>query len=95
MISIGIDVSKSKSTVAALGFGKELIFKPFNIYHVKNDVNRLIGKIKSLDEDVKIVMEATEIYHIPILISLVNEGFCKCNKSIKMKRFCQALSLEM
>ena len=45
MISIGIDVSKSKSTVAALGFGKELIFKPFNIYHVKNDVSKLIDKI--------------------------------------------------
>ncbi|MDU2829110.1 MAG: hypothetical protein E7C03_01355, partial [Anaerococcus sp.] len=46
------DVSKSKSTVAALGFGKELIFKPFNIYHVKNDVNKLINKIKSLGSDV-------------------------------------------
>ena len=93
MISIGIDVSKSKSTVAALGFGKELIFKPFNIYHVKNDVSKLIGKIKSLDEDVKIVMEATEIYHIPILISLVNEGFfVSVINPLKMKRFCQALS---
>ena len=93
MISVGIDVSKSKSTVAALGFGKGVIFKPFNIYHVKNDVNKLIGKIKSLDEDVKIVMEATEIYHIPILISLVNEGFfVSVINPLKMKRFCQALS---
>jgi len=93
MISVGIDIAKRKSTVCALKDGKKILWKPFNIYHQRSDVESLIAKIKALDEEVKIIMEATGIYHKPLLISLKDAGlFVSVVNPLKMKRFCQALS---
>src|SRR5690625_4238143 len=93
MISVGIDIAKRKSTVCALKDGKKILWKPFNIYHQRSDVESLIAKIKALDEEVKIIMEATGIYHKPLLISLKDAGlFVSVINPLRMKRFCQALS---
>ena len=32
MISVGIDISKEKITVCALGQGSKIIWKPFDVY---------------------------------------------------------------
>lgn len=70
MISVGIDVSKAKSTVCILKPYGEIICKPFDIAHTQKDLNELTSMILRLDDEVKVVMEATGIYHLPVLTYL-------------------------
>lgn len=78
MIAVGIDVSKSKSTVAILSSSGEILAKPFDIQHIESELNGLISYLTSLDEDVKIVMEATGHYHLPILKQLLAANLFVC-----------------
>ena len=59
MISVGIDVSKEKSTVCILKPYGEIVRKPFDIYHTQTELTRLSTIIRDLDEEVRVVMEAT------------------------------------
>ena len=67
MISVGIDVSKGKSTVCILKPYGEIVSKPFNITHTQKDLSELSSMLFRLNDEVKIVMEATGIYHLPVL----------------------------
>ena len=75
MISVGIDVSKGKSTVCILKPYGEIVSKPFNITHTQKDLSELSSMLFRLNDEVKIVMEATGIYHLPILTYLQEKGF--------------------
>lgn len=93
MISVGIDISKEKSKICALKEGKEIIWTPFDVYHNKTGIKNLIEKLRKLEDETKIVLEATGFYHQPLLISLKEAGFfVSVINPLKMKRFCQALS---
>lgn len=70
MISVGIDISKDKITVCALEEGSKIIWKAFDVYLNKSKVEELIEKLEKIKEEVKITMEATGKYHIPILYEL-------------------------
>ena len=78
MIAVGIDVSKSKSTVAILSSDGEILAKPFSIRHVESDIDNLITYLRSLQDDVKVVMEATGHYHLPILKKLHDSDLFVC-----------------
>jgi transposase len=67
MYSVGIDVSKLKSTVSILDINGNVVKKPFDISHTVSDLSHLTDVIKSLDGKLKVVMEATGAYHLPIL----------------------------
>lgn len=67
MIAVGVDVSKSKSMVAILSSDGEIVAEPFEVYHVNDSLDNLITNLLSLNDDIKIVMEATGHYHLPIL----------------------------
>ena len=74
MVSIGVDVSKGKSTVCFLtGYG-EVLYKPFEISHTERDLSHLVDLISSVKEDVRAVMESTGSYHLPILNYLKKHG---------------------
>lgn len=73
MIAVGIDVSKSKSTIAIINSDGQLLLKPKNYNHTSNDLKGLIDLIKGYQDDVKVAMEATGHYHYPILKALLNE----------------------
>ena len=62
MIAVGIDVSKGKSTVSAIGEGKKILQKPFNVSHNKTDLEELATFIKKFDS-VRVVMEHTGVYY--------------------------------
>ena len=47
MISVGIDVSKGKSTVCILKPYGEIVSKPFNITHTQKDLNELSSMLFS------------------------------------------------
>ena len=55
MISVGIDVSKGKSTVCILKPYGEIVSKPFNITHTQKDLSELSSMLFRLNDEVKIV----------------------------------------
>lgn len=67
MIAVGVDVSKSKSMVAILSSDGEILAEPFEVYHVNDSLDNIINNLNALNDDIKIVMEATGHYHLPFL----------------------------
>lgn len=74
MISVGIDISKDKSTVCILEPYGSILKKPFIVEHTKESINELVLFINSLQKETKIIMESTGIYHLPILKQLLNHN---------------------
>lgn len=76
MISIGIDVSKRKSTVAIINVMGEILQTPFDIEHSQIGLQKLWELIKDYPKDqVKFIMEATGIYHLGLLNELQKQGY--------------------
>jgi len=76
-ISVGIDVSKGHSTVAAMRFPGEVVWKPRDVAHTASALERLAYDIKSLGYngvEVRVVMEATGRYHEPVAQELHEVG---------------------
>ena len=67
MIAVGIDVSKSKSTVAILNGDGSIRAKPFDVHHVADELQALVDYIKRTSEPPTILMEPTSHYHYPLL----------------------------
>lgn len=72
--SVGIDVSKGKSTVAVLQPGGVFIRKPFDVLHTSRQINDLSHYLQSLDGDTRVVMECTGRYHEPMATALHQAG---------------------
>ena len=89
MISVGIDVSKDKSTVCMLRPYGEVVEAPYNIDHTEQALNTLIERIKSFDEDVKVVLEATGGYHQVVVAKLLTSNiFTVVVNPYIMKKYC-------
>ena len=78
MIAVGIDVSKSKSTVAILDSYGTVLATPFNMAHTQPEMNAFVSRLKAFDEPVTILLEYTGHYHYPVLKKLQEEGFLVC-----------------
>lgn len=90
MICVGIDVAKEKSMVCILKPYGEILERPYEITHTDTDVQDLIEKIKRLNEEVRVVMEATGAYHLPLLSSLKQENlFVSVVNPLVMKRYAE------
>lgn len=91
MISVGIDISKDKSTVCMLRPYGEVVEAPYNIDHTEQALNALIERIKSFDEDVKVVLEATGGYHQVVVAKLLTSNiFTVVVNPYIMKKYCAA-----
>ena len=75
MISVGIDVSKGKSTIYVLKPYGEIVCSPFEIQHVEKYLEDFHNLLEKLDREIRIVMEATGIYHLPVLTFLHDKGY--------------------
>lgn len=86
---VGIDVSKGKSTIAILSIVGEVIEEVFEINHDIEGLGQLEEKLKKLPkEDVKIVMEETGTYHLPILGYLLDKDyFVVKENALKIKKY--------
>lgn len=86
---VGIDVSKGKSTVAILSIEGEVIEMPFNINHDVEDLEKLDTKLQEFSkEDLKVVLEQTGTYHLPILTYLLDKGYCViAENALKIKKY--------
>lgn len=86
---VGIDLSKGKSTVAILSIEGEVIEMPFDINHDVEDLEKLDKKLQKFSkEDLKIVLEQTGTYHLPILTYLLDKGYCViAENALKIKKY--------
>ena len=59
MISVGIDVSKGKSTICILKPYGEFVCSSFEVQHVETELASLDSMLSKLEGEIRIVMEAT------------------------------------
>ena len=64
MNSVGIDISKGRSTVAVMRPFGEVVISPFEVRHADSELSELARQLKILDGETRVVMEATGNYHI-------------------------------
>ena len=89
MISVGIDVSKGKSMVCIMKPGGEVLKTPFEMLHSMESILNLVKLINSYDEEVRVILEDTGHYHLPVVTLLVEKGiFTCCVNALRMKKFC-------
>ena len=88
--SVGIDVSKGKSTVAVIDTTGKLQERVFEIQHNQCGVEQLKEHLNKYSEgEIRIVMEATSHYHFPLLFSLQEAGYFVCvANALSIKKFC-------
>ena len=93
MISVGIDVAKGKSTICILQPYGKVLMQPKEFRHTKSDLEALVTKLKSFDEEVHVVMEATGNYHLPVASYLKDAGYhLSIVNPLEMKRYrCQGI----
>lgn len=86
---VGIDVSKGKSTISILSIEGEIIEMPFDINHDLTGLSFLEEMLNKFNkEDLKIVLEQTGTYHLPILSYLLEKGFCViAENALKIKKY--------
>lgn len=89
MISVGIDVSKSKSTVCILKPCGEVVKPPFEMNHTADELDSLVSLINSFDEETRVVLEDTGHYHLPVASYLASHNiFVCCVNALRMKKYC-------
>ena len=74
MNAVGIDVSKGKSMVCVMRPFGEVVLEPFEVLHTAQNLNDLAGKLKDLDGETRVVLEATGNYHKPVAFVLHDAG---------------------
>jgi len=79
MISVGIDVSKGKSMIAAVDHIKREVCPPTEFAHTKNGIEKMSAMLmnlsKSTSPNIRIIIESTGQYHEPILQCSIKLGF--------------------
>lgn len=88
MNSVGIDVSKEKSMVCILRPYGEVLLSPYEVSHTEQSISSLIKQILELEGEIRVVMEATGAYHLPLLLSLKQAGiFVSVINPLAMKKY--------
>lgn len=68
-----------------------MVASPYEVVHTEQEVSNLTTCILSLDGEVRVVMEATGAYHLPLLISLKQAGiFVSVINPLAMKKYASA-----
>ena len=88
MVSVGIDISKGKSTVCFMKPFGEIVAGPMEVAHTESELLALSKFIHSLNDEAKAVMEATNIYHLPVLTHLQEQHiFTSVINPYQMKQY--------
>lgn len=79
-IAVGIDISKGKSTIAAISTKNNILLAPTDFTHTASSMQKIIAKLHTLAHkngapisNVKITMEATGHYH-EIVAGIFNDA---------------------
>ena len=73
-ICVGIDISKGKSTVSAYQWGDTVVMKTHEVLHTAVALRELADSIKLLDGEVRVVMEHTGRYWLPVATVFYDAG---------------------
>jgi transposase len=88
VISIGIDISKETSTVCILKPYGEILCKPYQLNHKESELQAFSAMVLNYEDEVRIVMEATGAYHLPVLSYLKEQGlFVTVINPLVMKKY--------
>ena len=91
MTVVGIDVSKGKSTICILRPYGEVVESPYDVLHTEKNLASLVSTIQAIDGEVRIVMEATGAYHLPLLSVFKEAGFfVSVVNPLAMKKYASA-----
>ena len=74
LICVGIDMSKGKSTVSARTWGDIVVMKPHEVPHTASALMALADSLGRLEGEVRVVMERTGRYWLPIAKVLHEAG---------------------
>ena len=74
MNSVGIDISKGRSTIAVMRSFGEVVISPFEVRHTGSELSKLAKQLKSLDGETRVVMEATGNCHASVAKLLHDAG---------------------
>ena len=74
MTSIGIDVFKGKGTVCILKPYGEMVASPYKTLYTELKISALVSHIQTIGK-IRIVIEATGIYHLPLVSRFKEAGF--------------------
>lgn len=74
MNSVGIDISKGRSTVAVMRPFGEVVISPFEVHHTDSELSTLAKRLKSLSGETRVIMESTGNYHMPVARALHDAG---------------------
>ncbi len=74
MNSVGIDISKGRSTIAVMRPFGEVVISPTEVSHTDSELSELAKLLKNMDGETRVVMEATGNYHTPVAHVLHNAG---------------------
>ena len=72
--SVGIDVSKGKSMVAAMRPFGEVALPPCEFLHTSAGLSALTESLRLIDGNTRVILEATGRYHEPVAIALRDAG---------------------
>ena len=75
---VGIDVSKGKSTIAIMRPLGEIVKSPYEVKHTSSELKMLADTLNCLEGEIRIVMESTGKYYLPIARYLYDAGFFVC-----------------
>lgn len=78
MISVGVDVSKGKSTAFAMDEQGEVYLPVMEFAHTQSEMEMFLGKLQELPEPPRVVMESTGYYHWPVVNSLFEANIFVC-----------------
>ena len=77
MISVGVDVSKGKSTICVLKPYGEIVCSPFEVLHVEKELEGLDNLLQKLDGEIRIVFSSGKRLLCIGGESLRNEEICE------------------
>lgn len=83
---VGIDVSKGKSTVSAFQWGDVVLMKPHDVLHTASALSELADSLRRLPGEVRVVMEHTGRYWLPVAQVLCEAGLFVCAVNPKLVR---------
>jgi hypothetical protein len=84
MNAVGIDVSKGKSKFAVIQPFGAVVRKPFDVAHTAKELADLLGFIRSLDGETRVVLEHTGKYSEPTVKALSDAGVFVCVVNAKL-----------
>jgi len=86
LISVGIDVSKGKSTVSARKWGDVVVMKPHDVHHTASALGNLADSLKKFGGEVRVILEHTGRYWLPVAKTLHDAGLFVCALNPKLIR---------